>query len=136
MTGSKTNRIFWVKLALVLLLALAIPALGIVEQVYMKDSFDELCGDCREIIALLSEGDDADAYRKTLDMKARWEKTRDMLEFMYPNADIKEVAPQIGELQGDLEADLADDAIARARMIESLAENSKNLLAFKWKNIL
>ena len=55
---------------------------------------------------------------------------------MYPNADIKEVAPQIGELQGDLEADLADDAIARARMIESLAENSKNLLAFKWKNIL
>lgn len=136
MTGSKTNRIFWVKLALVLLLTLAIPALGIVEQVYMKDSFDELCVDCREIIALLSEGDDTGAYRKTLDMKARWEKTRDMLEFMYPNADIKEVAPQIGELQGDLEADLADDAIARARMIESLAENSKNLLAFKWKNIL
>ena len=37
---------------------------------------------------------------------------------------------------GDLKADLDDDAIARAKMIAALAENSKNLLAFKWKNIL
>ena len=132
----KINTFFWVKIAIALALLIGIPAVGVAEELYMRDAFDGVASDCEDIIALIERGDDDGATALAEALKADWSEKRDMLEFIYPNADVKELQPQMGELIGDLNADLDDDAIARAKMIAALAENSKNLLAFKWKNIL
>lgn len=132
----KINTFFWVKIAIALALLIGIPAVGVAEELYMRDAFDGVASDCEDIIALIESGDDDGAAALAEALKADWSEKRDMLEFIYPNADVKELQPQMGELIGDLNADLDDDAIARAKMIAALAENSKNLLAFKWKNIL
>lgn len=132
----KINAFFWVKIAIALALAIGIPAIGIAEEVYMRGAFDGVAEECEEIVALIEQGDSDGAASLAEALRSDWSQKRDMLEFIYPNADVKELQPQIGELIGDLKADLDDDAIARAKMIAALAENSKNLLAFKWKNIL
>lgn len=132
----KINAFFWVKIAIALTLAIGIPAVGIAEEIYMRGAFDGVAADCEEIVALIEQGDADGAASLAEALRSDWSQKRDMLEFIYPNADVKELQPQIGELIGDLKADLDDDAIARAKMIAALAENSKNLLAFKWKNIL
>lgn len=130
------NTTLLIKLTLALILLIAIPACGIAEEVYMHRAFDGLCEECDMLVATIESGDRAAAIERAHTMEREWKRTRDMLEFLYPNADVKEIQPQIGELIGDLSAELDDDAIARAEMISSLAENGKNLLSFKWKNIL
>lgn len=132
----KLNTFFWVKISIALALLIGIPVAGIVEEAYMRRSFDAVDDDCVEIIAAIEDGDCNGALDLAEAMLSEWSRTREMLEFIYPNADVKELLPQMGELVGDLKAELNDDAIARAKMISTLAENSKNLLAFKWKNIL
>ena len=132
----KLNTFFWVKISIALALLIGIPVAGIVEEAYMRRSFDAADDDCVEIIAAIEDGDCNGALDLAEEMLSEWSRTREMLEFIYPNADVKELLPQMGELVGDLKAELNDDAIARAKMISTLAENSKNLLAFKWKNIL
>ncbi len=134
--GTKPNYFFWIKLTIALGLTAAILAFGIAEEVYMNDAFDDICDQCDRVIAAINEGDDAAALELADAMREQWAHTRDVLEFMYPNADVKDIMPQLGELSGDLQAQLDDDAVARAKMIAALAENSKNLLSFKWKNIL
>ena len=111
----KINAFFWVKIAIALTLAIGIPAIGIAEEVYMRGAFDGVAADCEEIVALIERGDADGAASLAEALRSDWSQN---------------------ELIGDLKADLDDDAIARAKMIAALAENSKNLLAFKWKNIL
>ena len=65
-----------------------------------------------------------------------WRKERDLLEFACPNTDIKDIAKEIGELKGSQIAEMYDDSITRCEVIMAMAENSKNLLSYKWKNVL
>ena len=48
----------------------------------------------------------------------------------------KDIAKEIGELKGSQIAEMYDDSITRCEVIMAMAENSKNLLAYKWKNVL
>ncbi|MDE7216386.1 MAG: hypothetical protein K2O08_06215, partial [Clostridia bacterium] len=68
--------------------------------------------------------------------KEWWEKIRYILEFTCTNNDVKEIYKEIGELQGTIYAEMYDDSITRTNVIKSMAENSKNLLAYRIKNIL
>ena len=124
------------KIVLCIFLFIVIVSLGICEQVFIRNSFDDLCDDCREVQKLLLAGDYEKAYEKTEHVERDWKKERDLLEFACPNTDIKDIAKEIGELKGSQIAEMYDDSITRCEVIIAMAENSKNLLAYKWKNVL
>lgn len=124
------------KIVLAAILLVIILTLGIFEQVFIKNAFDDLVEDCEEIQRLLLEGDFEGAYEKTEHVERDWKKERDLLEFACPNTDVKDVAKEIGELKGSQIAAMYDDSITRCEVLIAMAENSKNLLAYKWKNVL
>ncbi len=124
------------KIILAVVLAVVILSLGICEQVFISRSFDDLRSDCEEIQKLLLSGDYDEALKMTEHVENDWRKERDLLEFACPNTDIKDIAKEIGELKGSQIAEMYDDSITRCEVIMAMAENSKNLLSYKWKNVL
>lgn len=124
------------KIVLAVVLLVAILALGISEQVFINNSFNDLRADCEEIQKMLLAGDYEGALSKTEHVENDWRKERDLLEFACPNTDIKDIAKEIGELKGSQIAEMYDDSITRCEVLISMAENSRNLLAYKWKNVL
>lgn len=124
------------KIVLAAVLLVIILTLGICEQVFIKNSFNDLAEDCEEIQMLLLSGDFEGAYEKTEHVERDWKKERDLLEFACPNTDVKDIAKEIGELKGSQIAEMYDDSITRCEVLIAMAENSKNLLAYKWKNVL
>ena len=125
-----------IKIILAVVLAVVLLSLGICEQVFISRSFDDLRSDCEEIQKLLLSGDYDEALKMTEHVENDWKKERDLLEFACPNTDIKDIAKEIGELKGSQIAEMYDDSITRCEVIMAMAENSKNLLSYKWKNVL
>ena len=123
------------KIILTVVLVAIILALGITEQIFMQRSFDDLAEKCVEVQDMLIKKDYAEARKAVEQMKEWWAKKRDILEFTCPN-DVKDIYKEIGELQGTIYAEMYDDSITRTNVIKSMAENSKNLLAYRIKNIL
>ena len=124
------------KIILTVVLVAIILALGITEQIFMQRSFDDLAEKCAEVQDMLMKKDYAEARKAVEQMKEWWAKKRDILEFTCPNNDVKDIYKEIGELQGTIYAEMYDDSITRTNVIKSMAENSKNLLAYRIKNIL
>ena len=124
------------KIIFTIAIVLIILALGITEQVFMQRSFDDLVVRCDEIQQLLVDKDYSAARKAVQETKEWWAGKRNILEFTCPNNDIKDIYKEIGELEGTLYAEMYDDSITRTNVIKSMAENSKNLLAYKIKNIL
>ncbi len=124
------------KIILTVVLVAIILALGITEQIFMQRSFDDLAEKCAEVQDMLIKKDYAEARKAVEQMKEWWAKKRDILEFTCPNNDVKDIYKEIGELQGTIYAQMYDDSITRTNVIKSMAENSKNLLAYRIKNIL
>lgn len=124
------------KIFLAIGLFIVILSLGITEQVFINNSFNDLKQDCEEIQKLLLDGEYQRAYDMTKHVERDWHKERDLLEFACPNTDIKDIAKEIGELKGSQIAQMYDDSITRCEVLIAMAENSRNLLAYKWKNVL
>ncbi|MDE6211181.1 MAG: DUF4363 family protein [Clostridia bacterium] len=124
------------KIIFTIVLVTIILALGIGEQVFMQKAFDDLVERCEEIQQLLIDKDYSAARKAVLQTKEWWAGKRNILEFTCPNNDIKDIYKEIGELEGTLYSEMYDDSITRTNVIKSMAENSKNLLAYRIKNIL
>ncbi|MGN0771330.1 MAG: DUF4363 family protein [Christensenellales bacterium] len=124
------------KIVLVAVIFALIVAGGITEQIYIDKTFDKLENYADKIYFLLQEERYTEALTLTADLSDWWAKERDKLEFLCSNVDIKEIYREIGELQGSQYAEMYDDSITRANVLKYMAKNSKNLLAFKIKNIL
>ena len=124
------------KIIFTVILVVIILALGISEQVFMQKSFDDLVKRCEEIQQLLIDKDYSQARKAVLQTKEWWAGKRNILEFTCPHNDIKDIYKEIRELEGTLYAEMYDDSITRTNVIKSMAENSKNLLAYRIKNIL
>lgn len=124
------------KIILTIVLVAIILALGISEQIFMQRAFDDLVKRCEKIQELLIDKNYSDARKAVLQTKEWWAGKRNILEFTCPNNDIKDIYKEIGELEGTLYAEMYDDSITRTNVIKSMAENSKNLLIYRIKNIL
>lgn len=124
------------KIILTVVVVIIILALGIGEQVFMQKAFDDLVARCEEIQQLLIDKDYSEARKAVSQTKEWWAGKRNILEFTCPNNDIKDIYKEIGELEGTLQSEMYDDSITRTNVIKSMAENSKNLLAYRIKNIL
>lgn len=123
------------KIIFVIISIIIILAFGISEQIYMNKTLATLESKTLEIQTLLKE-DNPKAKEKVVELKYWWYEKRDILEFLYPNTDIKDIAREIGELEGSILNDAEDDPLIRCNVLQEMAKNSINLLSFKWKNIL
>lgn len=124
------------KIILTVVLLVIILALGIGEQVFMSQSFDSLAERCDIVQDLLMEKRYHEAGATVRELKTWWGKRRDILEFTCPNNEIKDIYKEIGELEGTIYSEMYDDSVTRTNVIKSMAQNSKNLLIYRIKNIL
>lgn len=124
------------KIILVFILLGIIVGLGITEQVCVSKTFDNALNQSRSITQAIQAEDYESAAQMTQDMSDWWSKKRDILEFVCPNNDIKVVMVAIGDLKGALDAEMWEDSLQKAVLLTYTVENSKNLLTFKWKNVL
>ena len=124
------------KIILVIILLGIIVGLGVTEQVCVSKTFDNALNQSRSITQAIRAEDYESAAQMTQDMSDWWSKKRDLLEFVCPNNDIKVVMVAIGDLKGALDAEMWEDSLQKAVLLTYTVENSKNLLTFKWKNVL
>ena len=124
------------KVWLALIILTLIVGLGIGEQSYINKTFDRAVQKSEEITALIEAKNYAGANAATQAMSDWWKKERDVLEFLCPNNDVKGIMTAIGDLQGSLAAKTYEDSLQRSISLTANVENSKNLLIFKWKNVL
>lgn len=124
------------KIILVFILLGIIVGLGVTEQVCVSKTFDNALNQSRSITQAIQAEDYESAAQMTQDMSDWWSKKRDLLEFVCPNNDIKVVMVAIGDLKGALDAEMWEDSLQKAVLLTYTVENSKNLLTFKWKNVL
>ncbi len=124
------------KIILVIILLGIIVGLGVTEQVCVSKTFDNALNQSRSITQAIQAEDYESAAQMTQDMSDWWSKKRDLLEFVCPNNDIKVVMVAIGDLKGALDAEMWEDSLQKAVLLTYTVENSKNLLTFKWKNVL
>ena len=124
------------KIILVFILLGIIVGLGVTEQVCVSKTFDNALNHSRSITQAIQAEDYEAAAQMTQEMSDWWSKKRDLLEFVCPNNDIKVVMVAIGDLKGALDAEMWEDSLQKAVLLTYTVENSKNLLTFKWKNVL
>lgn len=124
------------KIILVILIVGVIIGAGIAEQLFIDKTLTELENRSNEIFQLLLAEDYTSALTLTKETENWWSAKRDWLEFVCPNNDVKEIYREIGELKGSQLAQMYDDSITRSTVLNSMAKNSKNLLCYKWKNVL
>ena len=122
----------WLAVGLLILII----GLGIGEQAYISSTFDKAVQKSEEITALIRAENYEGAQAATTALSDWWKKERDVLEFLCPNNDVKGIMTAIGDLQGALSAQMYDDSLQRSISLTCSVENSKNLLSFKWKNVL
>ena len=120
------------KVWLALIILTLIVGLGIGEQVYINKTFDAAIQKSEEITALIRAKNYAGASAAAEAMSDWWKDERDVLEFLCPNNDVKGIMTAISDLQGKT----YDDSLQRSISLTGNVENSKNLLTFKWKNVL
>ena len=122
----------WLAVGLLILII----GLGIGEQAYISSTFDKAVQKSEEITAVIRAENYGGAQAATNALSDWWKKERDVLEFLCPNNDVKGIMTAIGDLQGALSAQMYDDSLQRSISLTCSVENSKNLLSFKWKNVL
>ena len=124
------------KVWLALLLLALIVGLGAGEQVYINQTFDKAIAKSDEITCLIKAENYEGASAATAALSDWWKEERDVLEFLCPNNDVKGIMTAIGDLEGALSAEMYEDSLQRSISLSRSVENSKNLLIFKWKNVL
>ena len=123
------------KIILVIVVTALIITAGVIEQVYVQRTFEELEVKAENIYVMLRDKNYTDALEYTANLKDWWYQKRDILELVSPNNDIKEIVREIGELEGSQLAMMYDDSITRSNVLQEMAKNSRNLLAYRWKNV-
>lgn len=122
-------------IAAILIIALII-TLGVLEQVFIYNSFNELT-DKAETIRVELENEDYDSAEIHVnELMEWWRKKRDIIELTSPHNEVKDHIAYIAQMQGYISTGSYDDAIATAHIIKEDAQNKLNILGYKVKNVL
>lgn len=123
------------RIIIAIFLLVAIISLGVIELVFINNSFTTIIKKCDEIHTLLINKEYDTALTKTNDSIEWWRKKRDIIELTSPHNETKEFITKLSELYGSIVAKNYQDAITLSISLQEDALTRLNILSFKLKNI-
>lgn len=108
---------------------------GILEQVYVYNTFNDLAEYTLEIADTILAGDKEKSVELTDALVEFWHKKRDVLELTSPHNEVKDMMAYISQLKGFLLSDQLDCAYAQTFVVYEDALNKLNILGYKVKNV-
>ncbi|NCA68417.1 MAG: DUF4363 family protein, partial [Clostridia bacterium] len=118
-----------------LIVLVCIITIGILEQVYLRKSFNEIKGQA-EAIQQLIESDPEEAHAKALHLKEWWTKKKRFAEAVVSHNETREMTLLVSELEGYTKANDQKSSIAVVNMLIEMCDNYKHILGFSWDTIL
>lgn len=124
------------KIIAAIVIIILILTLGVLEQVFIYNSFNELTDKAESIRIELENEDYSAAELHANELMEWWRKKRDIIELTSPHNEVKDHIAYIAQLQGQIITGSYEDAIATAYIIKEDARNKLNILGYKVKNVL
>lgn len=124
------NRIIIAVVVLVLILTF-----GVLNEVYIHNSFSEISVRCEEIRGHLEEKDYETAKTLAKDSIDWWDKRRNILELTCPHNEIKDFMSNLAALHGAIYAENYQDALSLSLTLQQDAKTRLGLLSYAAKNI-
>ena len=122
------------RLIFALCVVLSILAIGIFEQVYIRELYEETQEEAEEVKALIEE-DVTSALPAARELKESWLKKRSFLEAVTPHNETKEMVLRLAELIGYIEAEDDKSAMATVEIILEMCRNTPHILGFHWEHV-
>lgn len=124
------NRIIIAIVVVVLILTF-----GILNEVYINNSFKGITVRCQEIQQHLQNKDYENAKTLSKESMDWWHKRRNLLELTCPHNEIKDFMTNLSTLYGAIYAENYQDALSISISLQQDAETRLGLLKFVPKNI-
>lgn len=124
-----------IKNIIAVVMFIAILTVGILDQVNIKNSFTELIEKTDEVQICLEREDYEKAKELSHQALIWWNKKRDLLELTCPHNEVKDLATLVAQLDGYVNTDDKDNAIATCMAVKADAYTRYNILAYKIKNV-
>ena len=118
------------KRAIIAIIFLAIiVTVGIVEQVYVRKTFDGLI---EELTLLQDNLDDREKAEENVEsIISWWEEQRKLMELFVMHDDIREIMVMLGEIEGYVKSDMLDDARATNIKLLEASRHISHLLQYR-----
>lgn len=124
------NRIIIAIVVIVLILTF-----GILNEVYINNSFKEIAIRCENIKGYIEIKDYQNAKSLAKDSIDWWDKRRNILELTCPHNEVKDFMTNLSSLYGAIYAENYQDALSLSLSLQEDAKTRLGLLRFKLKNI-
>ena len=123
-------------LIIALVVVVAILAIGIGEQFYIVETLTTMDNMCEELLELLLENDIDNAKIKTINMIKYWDKRSSTLDYIYSYKEFDDIPSTLGELNGNMRSDNAENAIANVTHIQFCVISRLDRMRYNISNIL
>lgn len=123
-------------LIIALVVVVAILAIGIGEQFYIVETLTTMDNMCEELLELLLENDIDNAKIKTINMIKYWDKRSSTLDYIYSYKEFDDIPSTLGELNGNMRSNNAENAIANVTHIQFCVISRLDRMRYNISNIL
>lgn len=121
------------KLTLAIVVLVVILSLGIFEQIFIQETFDEFS---KRLQSFIVEEDETYDYNAIVETQKWWEKKVKYLELFLPHVQLIDITITYGELVGAVGAEDYDSAQALLNRIQRTAESFENMYGVRIGNII
>ncbi len=118
-----------------LIVIACIITIGILEQLYLNKTFDEIKGQALEIQQLINS-DPEEAHEKALLLKDDWNRRKHLTEAIVSHNETREMTLRVAELEGYTKALDNKSSEATVNMLIEMCDNYMHILGFSWDTIL
>ena len=118
-----------------LILLVIIVSLGIFEQIYIGNVFEELKTRTEELMELIENEEHDAAINKLKDTKEWWNKKSKIMDTIVPHLTLKDIGVQLSFVEGYMESNDSDQSMASCYVILGLCESTPHMLGFHFEHI-
>lgn len=123
------------RIVIALVVIVLILTFGILNEVYINNSFKGISVRCEEIRKHIEIKDYETAKSMAQDSINWWDKRRNVLELTCPHNEIKDFMANLASLHGAIYAENYQDALAMSLTLQQDAKTRLGLLRYTAKNI-
>lgn len=124
------------KVIFAIIVFLILIGLGVFEQVYLRNVFDNISTAAEEIRSLVEDKDFDNAHEKALEIQEYWEKQKHITEAIISHNETKEITMRLAEIEGYISAHDDKSSIATTAITIEVCDNLKHILGFCWDTVL